>query len=67
MINMTPKELETERLKIAQKYGVSSTEDFEEEYKRGNIEEEGTWDDFFRLDHLETEIDSLKITPSSVR
>lgn len=76
ILNITQEELEIESLKtylhiklkrceseifnLARKYGVSSIEDFEEEYKRGNIEEEGTWEDFFRLDHLEAEKESLK-------
>jgi len=58
ILNTTPEELESEsietylhiRLKrceselfnLARKYGVSSIEDFEEEYKRGTIAEEGT-------------------------
>jgi hypothetical protein len=54
------KRCESELFNLARKYGFSSIEDFEEEYKRGNIEEGGTWEDFFRWDHLESKRESLK-------
>jgi len=53
------KHCESELCNLARKYGVSSIEDFEEEYKKGNIAEEGTWEDFFMLDHLEAERESI--------
>jgi hypothetical protein len=28
--------------------------------KPGKLEEDGTWEDFFKLDHLEAEKDTLK-------
>jgi FKBP-type peptidyl-prolyl cis-trans isomerase (trigger factor) len=51
---------EAEIFNIAKKYGISSVEEFENQYKRGELEEEGTWEDFFKRDHLEAEKDSLK-------
>ena len=54
------KRCESELFNFARKYGVSSIEDFEEAYKRGNIAEERTWEDFFRLDHLEAERESIR-------
>ncbi len=51
---------ESEIFNIAKKYGISSIEEFEERYKKGEIEEEGTWEDFFRLDHLEAEREAVK-------
>ena len=76
ILNITPEELESASLKtylhirlkrceseifnLTRKYGVSSIEDFEEEYKRGNIEEERTREDFFRLEHLESERESIR-------
>jgi len=51
---------ESEIFNIAKKYGISSIEEFEERYKKGEIEEEGTWEDFFKLDHLEAEKESIK-------
>ena len=61
------KRCESELFNLARKYGVSSIEDFEEEYKRGNIEEEGTWEDFFRLDHLEAERESIREALGEIR
>ncbi|MEA3281300.1 MAG: hypothetical protein U9Q68_01895 [Euryarchaeota archaeon] len=54
------KRCESELFNLAKKYGVSSIEDFEGVYKRGNIEEEGTWEDFFRMDHLEAKRESIR-------
>lgn len=34
--------------------------EFEERYKKGEMVEEGTWKDFFRLDHLEAEREAVK-------
>jgi hypothetical protein len=51
---------ESEIFNIAKKYGISSIEEFEERYRKGEIEEEGTWEDFFRLDHLEAEREAKK-------
>ena len=83
ILNITPEELERESLKtdlhirlkrcelelfnLARKYGVSSIEDFEEGYKRGNIEEDRTWNDFFRLDHLEAERESIRAASGVIR
>ena len=61
------KRCESELFNLARKYGVSSIEDFEEEYKRGNIEEERTWEDFFRLDHLEAERESIRVALGEIR
>ncbi|MCX9015019.1 MAG: hypothetical protein OIN89_09580 [Candidatus Methanoperedens sp.] len=51
---------EAEIFNLAKKYGIVSVEDFEKLYTKGELEEEGTWEDFFKLDHLEAEKDSLK-------
>ena len=61
------KRCESELFNLARKYGVSSIEDFEEEYKRGNIEEERTWEDFFRLDHLEAKRESIRDALGEIR
>ena len=45
---------------LQKKYGISSIEEFEDLYKKGEIEEEGTWEEFFRLDHLEAEKEAIK-------
>lgn len=56
---------ESEIFNIAKKYGISSIDEFEERYKKGEIEEEGTWEDFLKLDHLEAEKESIKSIRSS--
>jgi hypothetical protein len=61
------KRCESELFNLARKYRVSPIEDFEEEYKRGNIEEERTWEDFFRIDHLEAERESIKEAVGAIR
>jgi len=58
---------ESEIFNIATKYGISSIEDFEARYEKGEIEEEGTWEDFFKLDHLEAEKESIKKAFAVVR
>ena len=61
------KRCESELFNLARKYGVSSIEDFEEKYRSGNIAEEGTWEDFFRLDHLEAERESIRAAVGVIR
>ena len=61
------KRCESELFNLARKYGVSSIEDFEGEYRRGNIDEERTWEDFFRLDHLEAERESIREAVGAIR
>ena len=47
-------------IELRNKYGVSSAKDMEEKYKRGELEEEDTWRDFFRLSHLEERKENLE-------
>ena len=47
-------------IELRNKYGVSSAKDIEEKYKRGELEEEDTWRDFFRLSHLEERKENLE-------
>jgi hypothetical protein len=47
------REIKVEIFQITGKYGVSSVEEMEKRYKQGTLEEEDTWRDFQRLDHLE--------------
>ncbi|MFV9630166.1 MAG: hypothetical protein ACNYWM_03710 [Methanosarcinales archaeon] len=58
---------ESEIFNIAKKYGISSVEELEDQYKNGKIEEEDTWEDFFRLDHLEAKKESIKKALEVVR
>ena len=47
------REIKVEIFQITGKYGISSVEGLEEQYKRGILEEGDTWRDFQLLDHLE--------------
>jgi Ribbon-helix-helix protein, copG family. len=54
------REIKTEIFTIGTKYGVSSVEELEEKYKKGEIEEKDTWQDLHKLDHLEFKKDELE-------
>ena len=47
------REVNAEIIGLCNRYGVASARGMEEKYKRGELEEEGTWRDFFKLSHLE--------------
>lgn len=47
------REVNAEIIKLCNRYRVASARDMEEKYERGELEEEGTWRDFFKLSHLE--------------
>ena len=51
--------IKAEILQIAGKHGISSTEEMEDRYRAGTLDEAGTWQDFQRLDHLEYKRDRL--------
>ena len=44
---------------ITGKYNISSIADFDELYKRGEVEEKNSWIDFQNLDHLEFKKDGI--------
>ncbi|MDH7578051.1 MAG: hypothetical protein QHH75_09585 [Bacillota bacterium] len=52
--------IKAEIFQIAGKYGVSSVEEMEALYRRGVLEEEGSLDDYHRLDHLEYKKERLE-------
>ena len=47
------REVNAEIIELCNRYGVASAKDMEEKYERGELEEEDTWRDFFKLSHLE--------------
>ena len=47
------REVDAKIIELCNKYRVTSAREMEEKYKRGELEEEDTWRDFFRLSHLE--------------
>ena len=54
------RELKTDIFKITSKYGVLSVEELEEKYKKGELEEKDSWQDFQLLDHLEFKRDEVE-------
>lgn len=54
------REIKTEIFKIVGKYKVSSVEELEELYKKGEVEEKDSWQDLQKLDHLEFKRDELE-------
>ena len=61
------RELKTDIFKIRTKYDVSSVEEFEEKYKRGEIEEKDSWQEFQKLDHLEFKKQELEKTLEQIK
>lgn len=47
------REVNAEIIEVCNKYHVASAKDMEEKYEGGELEEDGSWRDFFRLSHLE--------------
>jgi len=47
------REVNAEIIELCNRYGIASAKDMEEKYERGELEEEDTWRDFFKLSHLE--------------
>lgn len=54
------REVKSEIFKITGKYGISSVEELEELYKRGEVEEKDSWQDLQKLDHLEFKRNELE-------
>jgi hypothetical protein len=52
--------LRVEITAICLKYGVSSLKELDEKINRGELSESDTFDDFTRLDYLESEKDKLR-------
>jgi len=54
------REIKTEIFRITGEYKISSVEEFEELYKRGEIEEKDSLKDYQKLDHLEFKRDEIE-------
>lgn len=52
-------EVRAEIVKRCNEYRVQSAEEMEARYRDGTLLEAGTWEDYFRLDHLEARRDEL--------
>lgn len=51
---------QAELFRVGQKYGIKTADDLENLFKKDRVEEKNGWEDYFRLDHLEAEIESIK-------
>ena len=47
------REVQADIVNLCHKYGVRDAAEKEARYREGTLPEAGTWEDFFRLDHLE--------------
>jgi hypothetical protein len=47
--------IESELFHLAQQYGVQNVAELDEKIQHGTFHENGTFEDFFRFDHLESE------------
>jgi hypothetical protein len=54
------REVQAEILRLCARYGVSDSEGMLAQYRSGKLPETDTWEDFFRLDHLEARRRELK-------
>ncbi|MBI4670201.1 MAG: hypothetical protein HY741_00845 [Chloroflexi bacterium] len=45
--------VEADMESLRQKYAVQSAKEMDARYSEGTLPEEGTWEDYFRLDHVE--------------
>ena len=54
------REVKSDIYQIQIKWDVSSVEDFEGKYKKGKIDEKGSWQDLQKLDHLEFKRDEME-------
>ncbi len=75
-LNLSPAQLERESLRVylerrlrlveselfalSQRYGVETIAELDEAVRAGRFHEPDAFEDFFRFDYLEAEIDSLK-------
>lgn len=45
--------VQAEIYRICGKYEISKSSEIDDKYRKGEIEEKGSWEDYFKLDHLE--------------
>jgi hypothetical protein len=54
------REIQAEILLLSGKYGIHTVQEFENLYKEGKLEENGTFEDFQKMDLLEFKIDQIQ-------
>ncbi len=54
------KKLLIEQLQITRKYGIKNVDEMERFYTEEKLSERESWEDYFELTHIESEIESVK-------
>ena len=54
------RDVNAEAFEIRCRYEVASSGEMDDKYRRGELEEAGSWRDFFRLSHLEEQSEALE-------
>lgn len=52
--------LNAEKFRIAEKYDVKTVAEMEQLYRNKRLAEQGTWEDFFEFEHIETELATIE-------
>ena len=52
-LNKELRKVQSEIFRICGKYEVKNSSDIDERYRKGELEEKDSWEDYFKLDHLE--------------
>lgn len=60
MIRIALREARIEYMALRHKYNVESWAEMEDLYRREELDEENSWEDYFRLMHLEERIGTLE-------
>ena len=60
------RQVKAENFRICGRYGVSSIAEMEARYRDGTLDEDESWRDLQRLDHLEFERDHLAQLPEGL-
>ncbi len=59
-LHMRLAQVESALGEIKQRYQIHSSAEMEQSYRAGTLAEKESWEDFFRLDHLEAEEATLR-------
>lgn len=54
------KKLLIEQLQLTRKYGIKNLDEIEKFYAEEKLSERESWEDYFELQHIESEIESVK-------
>ncbi|MDI6736211.1 MAG: hypothetical protein QME42_08505 [bacterium] len=52
--------LKAQKFSIVKKYGIATSEEMERLYQKKMLAEKDSWEDFFELDNIESEIEEIE-------